>query len=62
MGACTREVDSTSRSLGQVVEVLPDESRRLTPQQQTAIEYLLLVATMTEAAGEAEVTRQTASD
>lgn len=31
-------------------EVLPDESRRLTPQQQAAIEHLLLGATITEAA------------
>ena len=42
--------------------MLPDESRRLTPQQQTAIEYLLLGATITEAAGTAGVTRQTVSE
>jgi len=42
--------------------VLPDDSRRLTPQQQTAIEYLLLGATITEAACAAGVTRQTVSE
>jgi hypothetical protein len=40
----------------------PDESRRLTPQQQTAIEHLLLGPTIIEAAGAAGVTRQTVSE
>jgi len=42
--------------------VLPDDSRHLTPQQQRAIERLLLGATITEAAQAAGVSRQTVSE
>ena len=42
--------------------MLPDDSRHLTPQQQTAIERLLLGATITEAAQAAGVIRQTVSE
>lgn len=40
----------------------PDESRRLSPQQQTALKQLLVGATNTEAAQAAGVTRQTVSE
>ena len=42
--------------------MLPDDSRHLTPQQQRAIERLLLGATITEAAQPAGVSRQTVSE
>ena len=40
----------------------PDESRRLNPQQQTALKQLLMGASITEAAQAAGVTRQTVSE
>ena len=42
--------------------MLPDDFRHLTPQQLTAIERLLLGATITEAAQAALVSRQTVSE
>ena len=40
----------------------PDETRRLTARQQTALTQLLMGATITEAAQAAGVTRQTVSE
>ena len=40
----------------------PDEFRRLSPQQQTALKQLLMGASITEAAQAAGVTRQTVSE
>ena len=40
----------------------PDESRRLSPQQQTALKQLLMGASITEAAQATGVSRQTVSE
>ena len=40
----------------------PDDSRRLSPQQQTALKQLLIGASITQAAQAAGVTRQTVSE
>ena len=40
----------------------PDDSRRLSPQQQTALKCLLMGASITQAAQAASVTRQTVSE